>query len=163
MAKAATMYDEPELNEVEFEEDEGTEATNVASGFEIDDDIQIGARHRMTARQAKYPFDKLAPGQSFHVAATADMPKPASTLAGAVTNANKKWSVEHPTEVETVMLSTFEVDAEGKRVRSPEGGYIKTGEREVTRPVRVAERHFTIRSVGEDDKRGFGARVFRDL
>lgn len=158
MAKASTLYDEPQFEEAEYE----VEASN-QTDFEIDDGIEIGARHRNVTRTPKYPFDKLAVGQSFHVAQTADMPKPASTLAGAVTNANKKWSSEHPTETEVVTVSTFETDENGKRVRAPEDGYIKTGEHQVVRPVRVPQRHFTIRSVGADDVRGVGARVFRDL
>ena len=150
----AELYDEPELNEAEEASD---------TGYEIDTDVALGARARFAARTAKYPFDKLGVGHSFHVPATADMPKPGTTLAGAVTNANNKWSKDHPTEMESKTLSTFAIGEDGKRIRNEDGSYVKTGERPVVRPVRVAERHFTIRSVGSEDPKGPGARVFRDL
>ena len=152
MAKAQSVYDEPEIE---------TEVS--ATGFEIDNDVELGARTRFAARAAKYPFDQLQVGQSFHVAATADMPKPGTTLAGAVTNANTKWSKDHPTKTESKVLSVFHTDEAGKRVKNEAGQYIKIGENPVTRPVRVVERHFTIRSVDGTDPRGAGARVFRDL
>jgi hypothetical protein len=167
-AKAVSLYDEPEttqdwVDENVFEANNVQENVSENNGFEIDDDVTIGARQRNLTRPAKYPFDRLEVGQSFHVAATSEMPKPASTLAGAVTNANKNYSYDHESETEVVIRSIFETDSEGKRIRSPDGRFNKIGEHEVVMPVRVPIRHFTIRSVGEDDKRGPGARVFRDL
>lgn len=147
----ASLYDEAEVygNEVQ--------------GFEIDSDVELGARTRVTARQAKYPFDQLAVGQSFHVAASEDMPKPGTTLAGAVTNANTKWSHDHASETETKTVSVFARDEDGKRIKNVHGQFEKLGEQDVTRAVRVAERHFTIRTVDGTDPRGVGARVFRDM
>jgi hypothetical protein len=135
---------------------------NSYNGFEIDSDVQMGPRSRLAPRQAKYPFDLLEVGQSFHVPATEDMPKPGVTLAGAVTNANNKYSYETG-QLETKMVSVFEVGPDGKRVKTAEGEYIKIGQEQRQVPVLGYNRHFTIRSVGEDDVRGPGARVFRDL
>lgn len=151
----ASVYDESDYEEVTVQE-----ATN---GYEIDSDVEMGTRKRGT-RQAKYPFDALEVGQSFHVAATEEMPKPGITLAGAVSNANNKWSHEDPsgaTEVKT--LSVFQKDEDGKRVKDEDGKYIKIGEQEVTVPVRIEDRHFVISTVDNTDKRGAGARVFRTL
>jgi hypothetical protein len=81
---------------------------NSYNGFEIDSDVEMGPRSRLAPRQAKYPFDLLEVGQSFHVPATEDMPKPGVTLAGAVTNANNKYSYETG-QLETKLVSLFEV------------------------------------------------------
>lgn len=164
MAKAQVEeFDEDEF-EVEVE-DGGVEAPMTsADTFEIDDGIEMGARQRNLLRPGKYPFDRLEVGQSFHVPATAEQPAPAKTLAGAVTNANNKWSHPDPSgETETRTVSVYELDANGKRVKAVGGGYIKTGEKVETRVKRIQDRHFTIRSVGANDVRGPGARVFRDL
>lgn len=135
------------------------------NGFVIESDVPMGAQKRGSGlRPAKYPFDYLEPGQSFHVPATEDMPKPAITLAGAVTNANHKWS--HPSPdgaTETKEVAAFEVDENGKRVKTADGKFIKTGTKLVTTVVRIQDRHFTIRTAEEGDPRGPGARVFRDI
>ena len=162
MAKAQVE----EFNEDEFDdENEQVETVNEApSAFVIDNDVELSARTRNTLRAAKYPFDALQVGQSFHIAATEDTPQPGKTVAGAVTNANTKYSHPDPSgELETRTLAIYEVDANGKRVRNAEGGYIKIGERTVERVKLIQDRHFTIRSVGNSDPRGAGARVFRDL
>jgi hypothetical protein len=139
-----------------------SEVDNSYNGFEIDSDVEMGPRSRLAPRQAKYPFDMLQPGQSFHVPATEEMPKPGITLAGAVTNANNKWSHETG-QYETKLVSVFEVGPDGKRVKTAEGEYIKTGQEQVQKPVLQYERHFSIRSATADDVRGPGARVFRDI
>lgn len=135
---------------------------NSYNGFEIDSDVEMGPRSRLTPRAAKYPFEMLEPMQSFHVPATEDMPKPGITLAGAVTNANNKWA--HATgQYETKTVSTFETGPDGKRFKTAEGEYVKTGTEQVQKPVLEYERHFTIRTVDESDPKGVGARVFRDI
>lgn len=157
--KSESLYDA----EPEFET--GNQGGQVQSynGFEIESDVPMGQRARGT-RQAKYPFDMLEVGQSFHVPATEDMPKPAVTLAGAVTNANEKWSHDDPNgATETKKVSVFAKDENGKRIRLEDGGFEKIGEEVVTVPVRVDERRFVIRSVGNEDRKGPGARVFREL
>src|ERR1700743_3649642 len=138
--REASVYDESG-----YEDAGHIEVTTI--GYEIDSDVEMGTRKRGT-RQAKYPFDALDLGQSFHVAATAEMPKPGITLAGAVSNANNKWSHEDPSgATETKTMSVFQKDENGKRVKDEDGKYIKIGENEVTVPVRIQDRHFVISSV----------------
>jgi hypothetical protein len=150
--KSEALYEEPEYANVQ-----------TYNGFEIESDIPVGARHRGT-RTAKYPFDMLEVGQSFHVAATADMPKPAVTLAGAVTNANAKWSHPDPSgRTELRKVSVFQLDAEGKRTRTEDGGFVKLGEEMKQVPAMIAERSFTIRTVGSEDHKGPGCRIFREV
>jgi hypothetical protein len=43
---------------------------------------------------------------------------------------------------------------DGKRVKTADGEYIKIGQEQRQVPVLGYNRHFTIRSVGEDDPRG---------
>ncbi len=156
MAKAqANVYDE-----LEYGADDAPEFSN----FAIDSDVERGPRTRNSSRAAKYPFDLLGVGQSFHVPVSEDMPKPGITLAGAVTNANNKWSHPDPSgATETKTVGVFQTDENGKRVRNADGGFVKIGEEQRTVPVRIAERRFAISTVGAEDKRGPGARVFREL
>ncbi len=161
MAKAAQteQFDETldETQEVQEAAAAGTDA------YEIDDDVVLTPRQRHLLRPAKYPFDKLEVNQSFHVVATTEQPEPAKTLAGAVTNANNKFSRPDPTGAfETKVMAQYAKDEHGKRIKNEDGSYQKIGEQAVQRPKIVYDRHFTIRSVGADDKKGPGARVFRD-
>lgn len=82
--------------------------------LEIEKNVPMPVRTRGRRGSYKYPFKKMEVGDSFHVAATEDRPKPSRTLASTVSTASKKF---------------------GKL--------------------------FRVRSVGEDDPKGAGARVFR--
>lgn len=108
----------------------------------------------------KWPFDELTVNASFHVAPVEgkDM---ARVMAAAVSNANAKYSVKTG-ETETVEVETYQVDDKGKRVKV-NGHFVKTGKKSVTRDKTKKERDYVLRSVGADDPRGAGIRVFRTL
>lgn len=111
-------------------------------------------------RVSNYPFDDLPVNGSFHVADVEgkDMAK---TLAAAVSNANGRFS-KPGTEMETVTVATYQVDATGKRVKA-DGHFVKTGTKSVTRAKAIKEREFVLRTVTATDPDGAGTRVFRIL
>ena len=113
-----------------------------------------------TKRAPAYPFADLEVGDNLHIAATGDA-KLARVLAAAVSNANSRYAVA-TSESETVTQATYQVDAKGKREKV-NGHFVKTGEKQVTRPKMKHEREFTLRSVDATDPRGAGFRVFRTL
>lgn len=129
------------------------------SGVDIDDGVPIPASNSRRARDGKYPFANLEIGQSFHVAKTAKNENPVARLASSVSGARIKFSVESG-ETETVTKKTYErngksyvKDAEGKRI------VVSTEATEV--PKLKLTRDFVCKSVGADDPKGEGARVWR--
>lgn len=61
------------------------------SGFELEKNIPVPPRTRKLRGPYKYPFDKMEVGDSFHIPATEDRPKPSRTLASTVSTASKKY------------------------------------------------------------------------
>jgi hypothetical protein len=62
------------------------------ASFEIDNDVAIPTIKRGGGRGGNlYPFDNLAVGGSFHVAATDAKPNPAKSLASTVSSATKRY------------------------------------------------------------------------
>lgn len=59
--------------------------------FAIETGIPLPAIKRGNAGATKYPFDKMATGDSFFVAATETVPNPAKSLASTVNSANKRY------------------------------------------------------------------------
>lgn len=127
----------------------------------IDNDVALPVIKRNSGgngSKAAYPFDVLEPNQSFHVTADGNDKLP-RVIAAAVSNANARYA--KPTgENETVTMASYQVDASGKRVKV-NGHFVKTGEKQVTRPKMKAEREFVLRTVDANDIRGAGIRVFR--
>lgn len=145
-----------------------TQAPAAKGGIEIDDDVPMPTGARRSPRETLYPFEALAVGQSFHVAKTAENPDPATRLSSSVSGAHVRFSPvingdDGKPVMEEYQSPVYKRTEDGK-------GYVKgdDGKRVIermdtkTREKRgEPERQFRIVSVGADDKRGEGARVFR--
>lgn len=137
-------------------------------GIEIDDDVPMPDTARRAPRETVYPFDKLEVGQSFHVAKTADNPDPATRLSSSVSGAHVRYSPIIKDEAGNPVMEEYQSPV---YKRTEDGkGYVKgeDGKRVVERmETKTREKRgeptkqFRIVSVGKDDKRGEGARVFR--
>lgn len=77
------------------------------TSFEIDDNVAMPTTRAAGGREGKYPFDKLNVGQSFHIPATDDTPKPNARYGSAVTSANKRFE-------EAEKPNRFKIRAVGK-------------------------------------------------
>jgi hypothetical protein len=139
------------------------EVVTNATGFEIDNDVPVPAikRAKGAATNSKYPFDLLEVGQSFHIPAVAGEKDMAKKLASVVVMANRRFSSDIPGEFTTRSFN--------RRIKLSPGVYQKDAngaEIFVTKTINIPKqtftKHFAIRSVGADDKRGAGARIFRD-
>lgn len=128
-------------------------AETAAWKFEIDDNVPLvnkrgggggGKRERI------YNFDALNIGQSFHLPATAEMPKPNRSIASAVSNATAEYAVEVKDSNGAVVMEAFER-------KSKAGEVLERGVRPKLQNTRV----FTVRAVDASDPRGPGARVYR--
>lgn len=132
-----------------------------AQSFEIEDGVAIPATSARKGREGGYPFDKLEIGQSFHVAKTAENPDPASRLASSASGARAKHAVDTD-KTETVTVSVYKKGEDGKGyAKDADGKRIVESTKEVTRPVKRLTRDFVVKSVGADDPKGEGARVWR--
>lgn len=131
-----------------------------AGGFDIDDDVPMPAVTRRP-RENGYPFDKLAVGQSFHVAPTAEFPDPVARLASSVSGARARYA-EGTGEFETVKVKEYQRVGDTKEyAKGADGKRIVTGEREEQRELTKITRDFKVVAVDATDKRGAGARVYR--
>lgn len=119
------------------EGDAGSEPVAAPSGdFAIDTDVPLPSA-RGGRGGSVYPFDDLPVGGSFFVAATADRPNPAKSLASTVSSATARFAVEIP----------------GETVTNRKGNIV---------PKTRETRKFTVRSVDETAQgRGKGARIWR--
>ena len=102
--------------------------------FQLDSGIALPAIVGRGRTATTYPFDEMTVGQSFFVAATADKPTPAKSLASTVSSATARYAVEVPGE--TV------VNRKGKTV-----------------PKMNEQRKFVVRAVEENGVKG--ARIWR--
>lgn len=141
--------------------DNTTAATSAASSFDIDDAVPMPTDTARRGRSGGYPFDKLEIGQSFHVAKSADNEDPAARLASSVSGARVKFSVPDGDKTETVTVKTYKRGEDGKYIKDADGKRVVDTETTETRPVLKLTRDFTVKSVGADDPRGEGARVWR--
>lgn len=139
----------------------GEPAATTASAFTIDDGVTMPTDVARRGRSGGYPFDKLEVGQSFHVAKSAENPDPASRLASSVSGARVRFS-EKTGETETVTVKTYKRGPDGKGyAKDADDKRIVESERQETRDKLKVTRDFTVKSVGTDDPRGEGARVWR--
>lgn len=106
------------------------------TGFELETGVPMPAANRGSG-ESKYPFDAMEVNQSFHVPATDARPKPARALASVVSSATARYATPDP-------KGATRKNKSGKTV-----------------PVMVEQRKYVIRTVGADDPKGIGARVFR--
>jgi hypothetical protein len=98
-----------------------------------------------------YPFADLQVGQGFFIPKTADREDPAKSMASTVSSAVARYAVpavnaDGSPEMETVKVKTYQVDAEGKRVKV-EGKFVVVSEADETRQKMTRTRVFELRSV----------------
>lgn len=143
---------------------EGTEAVEdgEATGkrFDIDDGVPMPTDTARRGRSGGYPFDKLNVGQSFHVAKTADNTDPATRLASSVSGARAAFAEPDGDKTKVVNVKTYKRGDDGEFVKVDGKRVIET-ETEETRPVMKLTRDFIVKTVGKDDPKGEGARVWR--
>lgn len=133
-------------------------AAAVKSAFKLDDAVELPTIKRGGRGGNVYPFDEMAKGQSFFVAATADKPDPAKSLASTVSSATARYAVEVPGETEEVEVKTYQLDDAGKRVKR-DGSFVVLSTATETRQKMALTRQFVVRSVEENGVKG--ARVWR--
>lgn len=133
-------------------------AAAVKSAFKLDDAIELPTIKRGGRGGNVYPFDEMSKGQSFFVAATADKPDPAKSLASTVSSATARYAVEVEGETEEVEVKTYQLDDAGKRVKR-DGSFVVLSTATETRPKMALTRQFVVRSVEENGVKG--ARVWR--
>jgi hypothetical protein len=156
-----------ELDKANGADDNGTADGAAASGgsssFEIEDNVAMPTDATRRGRSGGYPFDKLNVGQSFHVAKTTENPNPAERLASSVSGARAKFAIPDGDKTETVTVKEYQrAEGEGKGfAKDADGKRIVVSSREETRPAMKVTRDFTVKSVGADDPKGEGARVWR--
>jgi len=132
----------------------------VNSAVEYDDvPLPTVKRGRAATGKREFDLDAIPVGKSLHIPVTAKRDDPGKSLASMVSQFNAKFAVETG-EMETVKVPVYTTDENGKRVKS-DGHFVKTGMQEVTRPITKQSREYVIRTVGADDIRGAGARIFR--
>ncbi len=95
-------------------ETSAAETPAARSNIEIDDDVPMPQlkQRRGAGRNVRYPFDQLEVGQSFHVPATAKMPKPAEQLASTISGARAKYA-EDTAETKSVVVKEYKRNADG--------------------------------------------------
>lgn len=122
--------------------------------IEIEEGVALPSIARGRTGETSYPFDKLPLNGSFHIAATPACPDPSKSVASSVSAANLKYSEEEKDSDGNVITET-------KRVRQGTGANKKFIMKDF--PKRKPTRQFTVRSVGVDDPKGAGCRVWRIL
>jgi hypothetical protein len=119
--------------------------------------VPVKAPRKAGRQGSKYDFDKLEVGGSFHVANSGNKTS-AETLkaiASSMTGAKRKFAVADGSE--TVVVKTYQKDANGKRVKP----LVVTGTETVTRPKLRDTRNFVAAVVDAADPDGEGVRVWR--
>lgn len=135
----------------------------VATREGIDTGIPIPTKGRRGRNgESKYRFEELQVGESFHIPVTPDNPDPAARIASSITNFRMKYAVPvSPPRMETVTQRKYKVGADGKIAKDENGKRIIESETMVERPVTVLTRDWIVASVGAEDPKGPGARVWR--
>lgn len=133
-------------------------AAAVKSAFKLDDAVELPTIKRGGRGGNVYPFDEMSKGQSFFVAATADKPDPAKSLASTVSSATARYAVEVAGETEEVEVKTYQLNDAGKRVKR-DGSFVVLSTAVETRLKMAITRQFVVRSVEEGGVKG--ARVWR--
>jgi hypothetical protein len=134
-----------------------TAAPAAKSAFKLDDAVALPTIKRGGRQGNIYPFDEMAVGQSFFVAADSDKPDPAKSLASTVSSATARYMVETG-DAETVEVKTYQTGEDGKRVKV-DGKFVVVSVANETRPKMAETRKFVVRSVVENSIKG--ARVWR--
>lgn len=135
---------------------------NTATGFEIEDNVEMPTNTARRGRTGGYPFANLAINQSFHVPAKAgeDAAKVAARLQSSVSGARASFA-EETGETETVTKKTYSRNADGSFVKDADGKRVVESETSVERPKTRLTRDFKVLAVDASDPKGAGARVWR--
>lgn len=145
VASLATSEDES-TDEEDGDEDEG-------DAFEIDDGVVMGKRGGGGGASAsKFPFAKLAIGQSFHVKLDGKEHQ-SKNMSSAASQYARQFDKPVFDDAGNAVLETVNV-----RRKNPDDTWSVVP---VTRQKALATIKFAVREVGDDDKRGKGIRVFR--
>lgn len=128
---------------------------SAASQYEIDDDVPLSVRGGGRGRDATYPFAKLSLGQSFHVAFVKDKPNFGKNLSSAAAQFARRFDKALTNEDGSPLQETVEVS-----YKQADGTSAK---KTVTRQKMEPTIGFTVRTVGSDDKRGEGYRIYRTV
>jgi hypothetical protein len=135
--------------------------------FDLDDDVERPSeRAKRAARESKYPIETMGVGQSFHVPTTADMPDPVAAIASTLTAARLRHSVpavndDGSPKMETVEVTTYARDANGKRYKGEGGKLVIASKLPVERQVMTVTRNWEIWAANDTDRKGVGARIRR--
>ena len=160
LAKGETAGGNPEAGAGETAAPAGDAAAKAS--YAIEDNVPMPTGTVRRGREGGYPFDKLEIGQSFHVPKTADNEDPAARLASSVSGARVKYSEEIPGETEEVEVKTYKRGPDGKGyAKDADGKRVVESTKMETRPKLKMTRDFVCKSVGADDPKGEGARVWR--
>ncbi len=133
------------------------------SDVKIDSGIPVPKMKRVapkSKRKARYPFNQLEIGQSFHLPWSEDKISPWKVVAPFLTaaNTNSKVPVE-PLEMISVTKKRIVLDENGEKMK--ENGKLVYEKYQIEVPKTVQTKKFICRRVGDDDPAGKGARVFR--
>jgi len=131
--------------------------------FELTSDVPMPTIRRRGREGSGYPIDTMEVGQSFHVSARDGEDDPLARISSTISAARLKYSEEVPGEFEEGLQRNFKKDADGKRVKGPDGKFIFEGSVTVQKPKRKQLRDWCVASVDADDPKGPGARVWRTL
>jgi hypothetical protein len=140
---------------------------NTATGFEIEDGVEMPTNATRRGRQGGYPFENLNIGQSFHVAPvtkdgkTETPEQVAARLQSSVSGARQRFAEEIAGETETVNVKVYAKNEDGSFQKDEDGKRIVASETPVTRPKTRLTRDFKVMTVGASDPKGAGARVWR--
>lgn len=123
--------------------------------------VPIPAGGTFGSRSGSYPFDSMEIGDSFHIAVSAQNPKPWTKIAATVGNATKKSMVPaNPPQKETVKKRQVVRDAEKNVIKDANGKKVFETIT-VEQDVMVATKKFIVRHAAANDALGAGARIFR--
>ena len=112
--------------------------TDNATDYQIESGFEIPpVKRKPNSKSEKYPFSAMEVDQSFHVPVSEKCPNPGKSLQTAVSAATTRYKVE-----------------------DPEGGNTKNRKGEKI-PLLIKTREFSLRTVGNDDPKGPGARIYR--
>lgn len=84
--------------------------------FKIRHDVEMpDAKKR--GRKTIYPFDEMGVGDSFHVAATNDRPKPVKSMASTISSANARYKLDDSAKLFFIRsVDESDIDGIGARI-----------------------------------------------
>lgn len=137
---------------------------DVATKFEIEDNVAMPTSTQRRGRTGGYPFENLNVGQSFHVPAKAgeDAASVAARLQSSVSGARSRFATDSG-ETETTTVKVYAKGEDGKFLKDEAGKRVIESATETPRPKLTTTRDFKVRAVDSTDPKGAGARVWRTV